>query len=306
MIIVLCPNPSVDKLLHLDDLVPGDVNRSAGEHSYPGGKGVHVAMALQELQTETELIGFWGGPAGDWIREECRQKTIASFGPVLQEWTRTCLTILTPDPKTSNTEILEKGPKISSENLHDFFKITERKISDAAAVCVSGSWPADTPAGVYKTLKTLCDARNVDLWVDASGTRLEEALKVKPFGVHINKQEAKDFFGEDLPAEKFAEKLLDYCSMAALTDGANGLYLAWQSQVIHASCKVDNVISTVGSGDCLTAGILSEWYQTKDIMETARTGTACGAANCVYPELGMLQKSDVDAFKALTKISTLK
>lgn len=305
MITVLCPNPSVDKLLHADEIIPGDVNRSTGEHSYPGGKGVHVAMALKELQTDTKLIGFWGGPTGKWIREECNKKDIASSGPELQEWTRTCLTILTPDPKTSNTEILEKGPKVSSENLRDFFKITESDMSGADALCVSGSWPANTPDDAYQTLKSLCDANDTDLWVDASGNRLAEALKVRPYGVHINKQEAKDLFGEDLPAEKYARKLLEHCTMAALTDGANGLYLAYQSTVIHASCKVENIISTVGSGDCLTAGVISEWYKTKDIVETARTGTACGAANCIYPELGMLKKSDVDAFRAATKIRTL-
>src|SRR5699024_8178841 len=143
----------------------------------------------------------------------------------------------TADPKTSNTEILEKGPKVSSENLHDFFTVSESKIADAAAVCVSGSWPADTPDDVYQTLKSLCDASGADLWVDASGKRLEQALKTKPFGVHINRQEAKSLFGEDLPAEEYARKLLDHCTMAALTDGANGLYLAYQSAVIHASCE---------------------------------------------------------------------
>lgn len=305
MVLVLCPNPSVDKLLHADEIIPGGVNRSTGEYPYPGGKGVHVVMALKELQAETELIGFWGGPAGEWIREECGKKGIVSWGPELEGWTRTCLTILTPDPATRNTEILEKGPKVSSENLHEFFKITESKADEVQAVCVSGSWPADTPGDVYQTLKSICDTRKADLWVDASGSRLEQALEVQPFGVHINKQEAREFFGEDLPPEAYARKLLEYCSMAALTDGANGLYLAYQSEIIHASCKVENVISTVGSGDCLTAGVISEWYHTKNLIETARTGTACGAANCIYPELGMLQKSDVDAFRVLTKIRTL-
>src|SRR5690554_2370248 len=120
MVLVLCPNPSVDKLLHADEIILGDVNRSTGEHSYPGGKGLHVVMALKELQSETELIGFWGGPTGEWIREECSKKGIVSSGPRVEEWTRTCLTILTPDPETRNTEILEKGPRISAENLRDF------------------------------------------------------------------------------------------------------------------------------------------------------------------------------------------
>ena len=306
MIIVLCPNPSVDKMLHLDELLPGEVNRSTGETPYPGGKGVHVSMALKELQTDNKLIGFWGGPAGEWIRKECSRKGISTYGPELEGWTRTCLTILTPDASTRNTEILEKGPEITSGDLLKFFDISKSQTENARTLCVSGSWPANSPDDVYQVLKSICDENSIDLWVDASGERLEQALEAEPFGVHINRQEARGFFGGDLPAGEYARKLLNHCSMAAVTDGANGLYLAYQSEVIHASCRVDHVISTVGSGDCLTAGVISEWYRSGDLNETARTGTACGAANCIYPELGIIRREDVRTLKAATTITRLE
>src|SRR5690625_5502049 len=110
MIIVLCPNPSVDKMLHLDELLPGEVNRSTGETPYPGGKGVHVSLALKELQTDNKLIGFWGCPAGEWIRKECSRNEISTYGPELEGWTRTCLTTPTPDPSTRKSRSRSEDP----------------------------------------------------------------------------------------------------------------------------------------------------------------------------------------------------
>src|SRR5690625_7442640 len=79
-------------------------------------------------------------------------------------------------------------------------------------------------------------------------------------------------------------KMLEYCSVAAVTDGANGLYLAIEEGSWHASCWVDNVISTVGSGDCLLAGAISSQSAGESSRELCITGTRCVAAHVSLPE----------------------
>jgi len=296
MILTLCPNPSVDKFIRLDQLQPGGVNRSRGEQAYPGGKGVHVALALKELGDENILAGIWGGPTGDWIREECSIRGVDSIGPETEEWTRTCLTLL-KDEGTSDTEILELGPQISDREIDAFFDAIQTPAHRAEAICASGSWPAGTPDDVYQRLKQLADAAGIPFWADASGERLKQVIDVKPFGIHVNRSEVESIFG---PADDLAEsamKMLEYCSVAAVTDGANGLYLATEEGSWHASCRVDNVISTVGSGDCLLAGVISAHTAGESSREIAITGTSCGAANVIRPELGMIHKADVDRLK---------
>lgn len=66
MILCLCPNPSIDKFIWVEDFKTGKVNRVKKELSYPGGKGVHVALGIAELEEDCAIIGFWGGPAGKW------------------------------------------------------------------------------------------------------------------------------------------------------------------------------------------------------------------------------------------------
>lgn len=304
MIITLCPNPSVDKILQLDQFHPGQVNRCVKEQSFPGGKGVHVAMALKELGNDSKIIGFWGGPTGEWIKKECDILGISSLGPVLLQWTRTCITVLA-NSEASNTEILENGPEIGTDALNEFFEITKSEITGAKAICVSGSWPVNVPENVYETLKSLCEIYNKELWVDASGKRLEQALQVKPFGIHINKKEAAGFYGNGFTPVEYTQKLLNNCDVAALTDGANGLFLGYKDRIAHGKYSVGNIRSTVGAGDCLTAGLIHAWYQKESFENVCKIATACGAANCVRPELGMLYKKDVEQFKENVQLKLL-
>ena len=305
MIISICPNPSVDKLLKLENLKKGRVNRCINEKFYPGGKGVHVAFALNELRNDTKILGFWGGPTGDWIKKKAEEVGIPCYGATISEWNRTCLTILTQnDEDTDNTEILEKGPHVNSEQLQSFFQAIEKYSFEAKALCVSGSWPANCPDDVYETLSSICENNQIDLWVDASGRRLSKAIEVNPFGIHLNKSEAEALFSTEFNPEEYVKKLMSYCKVVALTDGSNGLYLGYKGSIVHSTCHVKNIISTVGSGDCLTAGLLHEWYKTgKDLASIAKTATACGAANCIYSPLGILRYSDVKQLIEITKVS---
>jgi fructose-1-phosphate kinase PfkB-like protein len=90
--------------------------------------------------------------------------------------------------------------------------------------------------------------------------------------------------------------LTKYCTLAAVTAGADGLYMTHQDKLYHAKYSIDNsnIISTIGSGDCLFAGLCKANLTFEDPRQWARLATACGSANCIYPKLGMLDKADVD------------
>src|SRR5690606_34645089 len=95
------------------------------------------------------------------------------------------------------------------------------------------------------------------------------------------------------------------CERVALTCGADGLYLAEGESMVHAVCRVESVISAVGSGDCLLAGSCAADAASLSLEETARLGAACGAANCLRPDLGMLYRKDVETLVPQTQVRRL-
>jgi fructose-1-phosphate kinase PfkB-like protein len=99
--------------------------------------------------------------------------------------------------------------------------------------------------------------------------------------------------------------LSEKCKYAIVSAGADGLYLASGNEIFHAHCKIENVLSAVGSGDCLLAGLTVAVRRNMTPMNTARMAAACGAANCLRPELGMLYKTDVERLWEQVRVSRI-
>ena len=80
-----------------------------------------------------------------------------------------------------------------------------------------------------------------------------------------------------------------------MTAGAEGLFLSNNKNTIHTKCKLEKIYSAIGSGDCLTAGLTIAYLNHFSFDEMAQFACACGSANCIREELGMLYKKDVES-----------
>lgn len=297
MILCVCPNPSIDSYSWIDQLIPGDINRVSKQTEFPGGKGIHVALALKEIGAGSSVLGFWGGATGSWIKEECQHLDIACYGPEVKGSNRRCYTFRS-DLAQSNwnmTELLAPGPDVEIDDYQQFVAEYEMLLQSSNLVCLSGSWPEGSPLSAYEDL--IIRARNVNkpVVLDASGSQLENALKAKPYGLHLNYSEATILCQTD-DLRAILRFLSPHVELVALTMGKGGLYLMHNNRLVHANTMVENVISTVGSGDCLTAGIAYGIDNKMSLEDIARWGVACGAANCVREDLGMLYREDVNNF----------
>jgi 1-phosphofructokinase family hexose kinase len=294
MIVSVCPNPSVDTFITLDRFVPGEVHRVQAEERFPGGKGVHVALAAAEMGEEVTLLAFWGGSTGRWLRRACDKMGVSCAGPTLVGDSRTCLTLLAPG-EYNQTEILGMGPKVSNSKLAAFQETfaTHLAAAGGGVITMSGSWPAGSPPTAYGELIAEARRHRVPVLLDTTGPALTAALEHRPYGVHLNRSEATAAFGESDPA-KAAGLLARHCEMAVVTDGARGAYFSIEGVVYHGSCTVTPTASAVGSGDCLLAGIAVAMQRRRGAEEIVAMACACGAANCLRRELGMLHRADVE------------
>lgn len=293
MILCLCPNPSIDTYAWMTDFQKGGVNRISRLQEFPGGKGTHVALALAELGAKSELMGAWAGNTGQWIREACKEKGVDSSGSVLLGNNRKCFTFRSENSTFDNSELLEPGPEMTDADWRGFVDSFGSRLPKTDLLCMSGSWPKNAPVNAYQQLLDITAAQNKRVILDCSGEQLEEAMKTGCFGLHLNESEAVRFCGS-ARLEDLVNKLDGKVELVALTKGADGLELYYKGDVVHAKVTISEVISTVGSGDCLTAGIAYAVSKNLSIEEIASYGVACGAANCLTSDLGMLRKEDVE------------
>ena len=293
-VLIVCPNPSVDIYAWVDDFSTGSTNRIKKEERYPGGKGVHVAMALSELGIEVVLLGFWGSVTGKWIKEECNYyyPKIKCIGPELAGWSRSCYTFKS-DSDFDDTELLGTGPEITIENIDRFHKFHDEYLANASTQVLSGSWPKGANGNEYRKMVEKANSLTIPSFIDCTGNQLENVVKENPYCIHLNRSEVTSFTKTD-NFETAINKISKNCQVAAITDGANGLYYYNGAETLHSLAKISEVYSTIGSGDCLLAGIIAGNINNDTDQDIANLGAACGAANCLRPELGMLRKSDVE------------
>ncbi len=296
MILTVCANPSVDSFWAIDSIKKGTTNRSRNETFFPGGKGIHTAFALNELGEDVATLAIWGGQTGTWLQQECRKRYIATLGPTIEEWNRLCIA-LQSDSDWDETELLGGGPSIDVKTAERFETSYTQSLGDKniEAVLISGSTPAGFTDDLYARMVAKAKDVNVPAFVDASGLLMKKTLNAGPHAIHINLKEGKELSGKESPAE-IAEWLANYCTLAAVTAGAEGLYLAYKNELFHASYKLDEsqITSTIGAGDCLLAGLCQANLRNEDPAYWAKFAAACGSANCLHPQLGMLKKKDVE------------
>ena len=293
MILTVCPNPSIDTYAWLQMFKKGEVNRIGSMEEFPGGKGIHVAMALKELKSSVALLGNWAGTNGEWIKKCPQLAEIAITGTELFGNNRKCYTFRSSlDKKLDNTELLEPGPEMTKEDWSLFVGQFRLALKGCNLVCLSGSWPKGAPEDAYWQLLQICEKEDKKAILDCAGIQLKNALKGTFFGLHINEHEANSNFGTENHLE-IKNCLKDKVAMLAITKGKEGLFLHMDDRYVHANVVINDVKSTVGSGDCLTAGITYAVANELPFEQIAAYGVACGAANCMNEDLGMLRLEDV-------------
>lgn len=305
MILSICPNPSVDCYAWLERITPGEVNRIGKLEEFPGGKGVHIAFAINELGGTSKVMGNWAGASGEWLKNTARSKGIGLSGIQLEGNNRKCYTLRSSDTSYNNTEILEPGPQISKKNWLEFKTLFEAEISKAEIICLSGSWPVNSPTNAYLQLINIANKQDKKVILDCSGPQLREALQSTFFALHINENEALELCGST-DFDVLLQQLDGRVELVAMTRGKDGLTIAYQGKILSCNVEIDQVISTVGSGDCLTAGLAIALERGGTLEEVAAYGVACGAANCINEDLGMLRKKDVENLLSNVNCKNLK
>jgi 1-phosphofructokinase family hexose kinase len=308
MFLTVCANPSVDSFWSIDQIQRGTTNRSTQEVFYPGGKGIHTALAINELGQNVTTLGVWGGQTGQWLKSECQNNGIATIGPSVEAWTRLCITVDSDSP-WNETELLGSGPNVNGEVAASFKEKYNECLqsNNVEAVLISGSTPRGFEHSLYRKLIEEAQKKDIPAFVDASGPLLNHALHKNPYGIHINHHEGHELSGKKDPAD-IARWLNQYCTLAAVTAGADGLYLAFDESLYHAFYTLDEkeIISTIGSGDCLLAGLCLAAFQYDEPNQWATYAAACGSANCIHPELGMLKAQEVEQIFEKVTLNKIK
>ena len=139
MIVTLTPNPSIDRTVLVENLLPGEVNRAASSRIDPGGKGVNVAHALIRNGHPARAVLPLGGPDGELLARLLQNAGVPFDAVPIAGTTRTNIAIV--DPAGVTTKVNEPGPELSPDEVERLGKTVG---GATGPVVLCGSLPPGT------------------------------------------------------------------------------------------------------------------------------------------------------------------
>jgi 1-phosphofructokinase family hexose kinase len=303
MIVCLGTTPTVQRTMTFNNLRVDGVNRAASVLEYASGKSTNVARVLHSLGKQVVAMGFLGGERATPFREDLKRAGIPHEFLTVDAETRLCTTVIDKSTNTA-TELVEESRMLRARDYDALLERLAMRLMRAKALVMSGSLPPEAPIDFYASCLQMA-GRNLPTVLDAAGEPLLKALKWHPLVVKPNVSEIEqtlDADVEDEPSLRGAMRELVAlgAGWVVVTRGASSVLITngksfWE---IHPP-KID-VVSPIGSGDALAAGIVAGIVDAQDVPTACKLGIACGAANAMTPLAGHLQRSEVDAL--LTQI----
>ncbi len=292
MITTLTWNPSLDYVVTVEDFQLGRTNRTKEEWIAPGGKGINVSLVLKRLGIPTRLLGFTAGFTGNEITKLTKELgLIPEFIDLPTGYSR----INVKWKYADSTELNGMGPQIGKQEMDLLYgKLDELQEKDI--LVLAGSISRGMTKRAYRDIMDRLSGKQIRFVVDASGELLRETLGARPFLIKPNQHELEDLFGVTIRTIKeaayYGEKLQDEGAVNVLISmgGQGALLIDEDGNKWYQSAPEGIVVNTVGAGDSMVAGFLSQWLKTGEYKDALRYGTAAGSASAFSEGLAEKEK----------------
>jgi 1-phosphofructokinase family hexose kinase len=312
-VLIAGPNLTLDRILRIDELRPGEILRFSDAKIAPGGKGVNVARVARELEYPAVLVVLAPGRTGRAAVELLEAEGLEVQVVPTEGEVRAASTVLERSGRV--TVLNEPGPRITSADWEAFERtVANRLVGHRFLVCI-GSIPPGAPTEAYARLVSLARAREARTLVDAAGDVLATALGSRPDIVSPNLGEADQILhgGAHLPAKDHRAEVHERAMEAA----AGLVHRGAQSSVVTVGAGVaahrgskrmwidaPQVVerNPIGAGDSLVGGLVGALEGGDDFDAAVRLGVAAASASVETDLPGFVDPERVRALYAKLKV----
>ncbi|MBR32491.1 MAG: phosphofructokinase [Spirochaetaceae bacterium] len=295
MIVTITLNPSIDKSVVVDAVIPDAKLRCSSVVEEAGGGGINVARALRRLGGDCLAICTAGGFNGQMLQNRLRSQDIAFRAIAVEAETRENLTVFDRGANKQYRFVLPYGNS-TSISLEHIKTILEGLDSAPEFIVASGSLPASMPSNTYAKVAEIASQAGARFILDTSGAAMREALEQPIFMIKPNLAELGGLVGrnelEGDQVERAIREVVERyaCQSVVVSLGPAGAYLFSDSQLKHIPAPIVKPRSTVGAGDSMVAGIVFGLSGGKTMEESLRLGVACGSAATLSPGSELFEK----------------
>lgn len=298
-VITLTMNPALDKSSGVERVIAERKLHCTQPRFEPGGGGINVSRAMRKLGGESTMIFPYGGVTGDSLLKLLGQDRL------------TCLPIPVDGMTRENLMVLEEttgrqyrfgmpGSLLRDEEWQRCLNALAEGKEKPAYIVASGSLPPGVPDDFYARVAKIGKGLGARVVIDTSGEPLRHALQEGVYLIKPNIRELGELIGreriDDITPEKFALELVrtGRTTVVALSLGAGGVLLASAEGCERLRTPVVPILSKVGAGDSMVAGMILSLVRGFSLADAARFGVAAGAAAVMTPGSELCRREDAE------------
>ncbi|NOH95600.1 1-phosphofructokinase [Vibrio sp. 99-70-13A1] len=307
-VVTVTLNPALDLTGSLNTLNVGSVSLVDRGSLHAAGKGVNVAKVLSELGADVTVTGFLG-----LNNQEPFCKLFESIGATdkfIRVEGATRINVKLVEESGAVSDINFPGVPVDSEAIASFEKTLFELAESHDFFVIAGSLPQGiTPAMCASWVKSLRDLGKKVLF-DSSRDTLEAGIKAQPWLIKPNEEELSHLVQKTLKtkedcqpvAEQLAETGVDNIVVSL---GADGVMWLNQNEWLHARPPRMKVVSTVGAGDTLVAGLCWGHMQLMPKSELLTFATALSALAVTQVGVGLTSHQELDSLQEQIQLHPL-
>jgi 1-phosphofructokinase family hexose kinase len=298
MILTVTLNSGVDKVLLVDEFLPGLPVNARKVVTSIGGKGLDVSVTLRHLGVETCGLAFVAGETGKQLAGLMDDYRITPELVWVGGETRTCYVIA--ESKPARVGHIKYGElHINSQQVERFFEAFQARLPKAEWVVCSGSIPPALPDSFYRDLVHIAIQVGVKVLIDSSQQALRCTLPAHPTILKMNWDEFRWTFHEKVDT---LEELIIKAPQTAtqnsianlvITCGSQGMLAITQSGIFYARAPIQTVVNAAGAGDGASAALVWRLSLGDSWAEALKWSTAVSAAVVLTEGTADCKMSDV-------------
>lgn len=288
-------NPAYDLLGFCPKVELGDVNLVQTNALLAAGKGINVAKVLSDLNVQLTVGGFLGKDNRDGFNLLFKSLNVVDKFQTVEGRTR--INVKLTEENSEVTDLNFSGFTISEQDWQNFVTSSLEWLKNIDMVAISGSLPAGVSLEKFtqwmKQVKAICPK----VIFDSSRDALVAGLKAKPWLIKPNDKELEMWVGRQLPTlddiKKAAMDLVNGgVDNVIISLGSKGALWVTKHEAWLAKPPKCQVVSTVGAGDSMVAGLMYGLMTEQSIKDTLVFSSSVAALSVGQAGVGV---SDLQA-----------
>ncbi len=260
---------------------------------------MNVSRAIKKLGGESVLLYPTGGLTGVRLQELLNEEDLIHRPLPIEGLIRENLVIL-EESTGQQYRFGMPGPEVQKKEWEKILQELSAIKPSPDYLVASGSLPPGVAADFFAQVARIGKNRGAKTIIDASGEALEQALQEGVYLIKPNVREFRELVGEDIIEElqikTEAQKMVKSgrCEVLVISLGAAGAMMVSDEIAEHILPPTVPIVSKVGAGDSMVAGIVLSLARGKPLRESILFGVAAGTAAVMTPGTELCRREDAE------------